>query len=55
MGGQVAVATRDTGQALAVGQRLPALDGQMRRWDGYVAREGGAAAAERPHSSPAST
>ncbi|WP_298401146.1 chromosome segregation protein SMC [Sphingobium sp.] len=44
---QIAVAARDEGQALAVGQRLVTLDGQMRRWDGYVALEGGAAAAER--------
>ncbi|WP_336957876.1 chromosome segregation SMC family protein [Sphingobium aquiterrae] len=44
---QVAVAAEDGGQALAVGQRLVTLDGQLRRWDGYVAREGGAAAAER--------
>ncbi|MEC3951159.1 chromosome segregation SMC family protein [Sphingobium sp. HWE2-09] len=44
---QIAVAERDEGQPLAVGQRLVTLDGQMRRWDGYVAVEGGAAAAER--------
>ena len=44
---QIAVAERDEGQALAVGQRLVTLDGQLRRWDGYVAAEGGAAAAER--------
>jgi chromosome segregation protein len=44
---QVAVADSDGGQALAVGQRLVTRDGVLRRWDGYVAREGGAAAAER--------
>ncbi|KFD25661.1 chromosome segregation protein, partial [Sphingobium yanoikuyae] len=44
---QVAVVENDTGQALQVGQRLVTLDGQLRRWDGYVAVEGGAAAAER--------
>ena len=44
---QVAVARDDAGQPLAVGQRIVTLDGQMRRWDGYVAVEGGAAAAER--------
>ncbi len=35
------------GQPLAVGQRLVTLAGTLRRWDGYVARSGGAAAAER--------
>ncbi|OYW26552.1 MAG: chromosome segregation protein, partial [Caulobacter sp. 12-67-6] len=35
------------GQPLAVGQRLVTLMGVLRRWDGYVARSGGAAAAER--------
>jgi len=44
---QVAVAQQDEGQPLHVGQRLVTLDGQMRRWDGFVAREGGSAAAER--------
>ena len=44
---QVAVAETDEGQALAVGQRLVTKDGQLRRWDGYIADEGGAAAAER--------
>jgi chromosome segregation protein len=44
---QVAVVERDNGQTLQVGQRLVTLDGQLRRWDGYVAVEGGAAAAER--------
>ncbi len=44
---QIAVADRDEGQPLAVGQRLVTKDGQMRRWDGYVAAEGGAVAAER--------
>jgi chromosome segregation protein len=44
---QIGVADQDEGQPLAVGQRLVTLDGQLRRWDGYVAAEGGAAAAER--------
>ena len=44
---QVLVAERDDGQPLAVGQRLVTLAGVLRRWDGYVARSGGAAAAER--------
>jgi chromosome segregation protein len=44
---QVLVAESDTGQPLAVGQRLVTLAGTLRRWDGYVARSGGAAAAER--------
>ena len=38
---------RTTGQALAVGQRLVTLDGRLRRWDGFVAKGAGAAAAER--------
>ncbi|MBX3593676.1 chromosome segregation protein SMC [Sphingomonas sp.] len=44
---QILVAADDEGQPLAVGQRLVTLDGVLRRWDGYVARSGGAAAAER--------
>jgi len=44
---QVLVAESDEGQPLAVGQRLVTLMGVLRRWDGYVARSGGAAAAER--------
>ena len=44
---QVGVADSDTGQALAVGQRLVTRDGVMRRWDGFVSVGGGAAAAER--------
>jgi chromosome segregation protein len=44
---QVAVAQADTGQELAVGQRLVTRDGQLRRWDGFVASGSGAAAAER--------
>ncbi|QNM83841.1 chromosome segregation protein SMC [Sphingomonas sabuli] len=44
---QVGVADADTGQALAVGQRLVTRDGRMRRWDGFVAEGAGAAAAER--------
>ncbi|WP_184157121.1 chromosome segregation protein SMC [Sphingobium lignivorans] len=44
---QIAVAPEDGGQPLHVGQRLVTLDGRLRRWDGFVAQEGGAAAAER--------
>jgi len=44
---QVAVTEEDTGQLLAVGQRLVTRDGRMRRWDGFVASGSGAAAAER--------
>jgi chromosome segregation protein len=44
---QVAVVEQDTGQPLAVGQRLVTLDGKLRRWDGFVAVGAGAAAAER--------
>ncbi|NML11844.1 chromosome segregation protein SMC [Sphingobium sp. AR-3-1] len=44
---QIAVTDQDAGQPLAVGQRLVTRDGQLRRWDGYIALEGGAAAAER--------
>jgi chromosome segregation protein len=45
---QIAVVAVDDGALpLAVGQRLVTLDGQLRRWDGYVARGLGAAAAER--------
>ncbi len=44
---QVLVAETDERQPLAVGQRLVTLAGMLRRWDGYVAKSGGAAAAER--------
>ena len=44
---QVAVVEVDVGQALAPGQRLVTTDGRLRRWDGFVAVGGGAAAAER--------
>ncbi|PVX28533.1 chromosome segregation protein SMC [Sphingomonas pokkalii] len=44
---QVVVCETDAGQALAVGQRLVTLQGVLRRWDGYRARSGGAAAAQR--------
>ncbi|MFL6736280.1 MAG: chromosome segregation protein SMC [Sphingomonas sp.] len=44
---QIAVCDVDEGQALAVGQRLVTRDGVMRRWDGFVAKGAGAAAAER--------
>jgi chromosome segregation protein len=44
---QIFVVDADDGVALAVGQRLVTLRGSVRRWDGYVAKSGGAAAAER--------
>ena len=44
---QVVVIDADDGRALAVGQRLVTRGGQLRRWDGFVAKSGGAAAAER--------
>ncbi|TPG40464.1 chromosome segregation protein [Sphingomonas koreensis] len=44
---QIFVAESDAGQPLAAGQRLVTLAGVLRRWDGFVARSGGAAAAER--------
>jgi chromosome segregation protein len=44
---QIGVAKQDSGQLLAVGQRLVTLDGRLRRWDGFVAEGSGAAAAER--------
>ncbi|HVF37622.1 MAG TPA: chromosome segregation protein SMC [Sphingomicrobium sp.] len=44
---QVGIADTDTGQPLAVGQRLVTRDGQLRRWDGFVSVGVGAAAAER--------
>jgi chromosome segregation protein len=44
---QVAVVDTDTGQELAVGQRLVTRDGRLRRWDGFVSEGEGAAAAER--------
>jgi chromosome segregation protein len=44
---QVAVADEDSGQPLAVGQRLVTRAGRLRRWDGFIAEVAGAAAAER--------
>jgi chromosome segregation protein len=44
---QVAVVDADSGQPLALGQRLVTRDGRLRRWDGFVAEGSGAAAAER--------
>jgi len=44
---QIGVVKEDSGQPLAVGQRLVTLDGRLRRWDGFVAEGSGAAAAER--------
>jgi len=44
---QVTVAETDSGVALHVGQRLVTREGRMRRWDGFIVEEGGAATAER--------
>jgi len=45
---QIAVIDEDDGAVeLAVGQRIVTRDGHMRRWDGFVAADVGAAAAER--------
>jgi len=44
---QIGVVEKDSGQPLAVGQRLVTLDGRLRRWDGFAAEGSGAAAAER--------
>lgn len=44
---QIAVLELDDGRALAPGQQLVTRDGAMRRWDGFVAADAGAAAAER--------
>ncbi|MGS1016424.1 chromosome segregation protein SMC [Allosphingosinicella humi] len=44
---QIAVVDADSGEALAVGQRLVTREGRLRRWDGFVAEGVGAAAAER--------
>jgi chromosome segregation protein len=44
---QIGVADEDTGQPLAVGQRLVTRDGVLRRWDGFISTGSGAAAAER--------
>lgn len=44
---QVGVVDSDDGAPLAVGQRIVTKEGRLRRWDGYVATDLGAAAAER--------
>ncbi|VVS98273.1 Chromosome partition protein Smc [Sphingomonas sp. EC-HK361] len=44
---QIIVVDTDDGRALLPGQRIVTRGGAMRRWDGLVARTGGAAAAER--------
>jgi chromosome segregation protein len=43
----VLVADQDDGRPLRAGQRLVTRDGRLRRWDGYIVEEGGAAAAAR--------
>jgi chromosome segregation protein len=44
---QIIVADADDGRALSPGQQIVTREGAVRRWDGYSAREAGAAAAER--------
>lgn len=45
---QIAVVDADDGSIiLSAGQRLVTRDGRMRRWDGFIAEDVGAAAAER--------
>ena len=44
---QIGVVEKDEDWALAVGQRIVTTAGRLRRWDGFVARDVGAAAAER--------
>ncbi len=44
---QIAVVEADDGQPLGIGQRLVTREGRLRRWDGFVATDQGAAAAER--------
>jgi chromosome segregation protein len=43
----VIVAKDDDGRELAIGERLVTLDGKLRRWDGFVAEDDGATAAEQ--------
>ena len=43
---QIGVVKTDGGQHLAPGQRIVTHDGRVRRWDGFVAIGGGAAAAD---------
>ena len=43
----IIVLDADDQRPLAPGERLVTRTGQLRRWDGYVAKQGGAAAAER--------
>ena len=43
----VQVAESDDNRPLAIGERLVTLDGKLRRWDGFVAEDDGAAAAEQ--------
>ncbi|MCU0728712.1 MAG: chromosome segregation protein SMC [Sphingopyxis sp.] len=44
---QIAVTDTDSGQPLALGQRLVTVGGALRRWDGFVSHGDGAATAER--------
>ncbi|MFC4291335.1 chromosome segregation protein SMC [Sphingorhabdus arenilitoris] len=43
----IQVVERDDGQWLNPGQRLVTKDGKLRRWDGFIAEDDGAAAAEQ--------
>ena len=45
--GEIIVAKTDDGRPLDPGQRLVTRDGALRRWDGFVARHGGASDAEQ--------
>jgi chromosome segregation protein len=42
----IRVAAHDSDEPLAPGERMVTLDGQLRRWDGFVAQDDGAAAAD---------
>jgi chromosome segregation protein len=43
----IIVADSDDGRELAIGERLVTRDGKLRRWDGFVAEDDGATAAEQ--------
>ncbi len=43
----IIVADEDDGRDLAIGERLVTRDGRLRRWDGFIAEDDGATAAEQ--------
>jgi chromosome segregation protein len=43
----IIVTESDDGRALSIGERLVTMDGKMRRWDGFIADDDGAATAEQ--------